>query len=129
MTSLNRILLFFGIWLLQLIFYISFYELGYTIWESLGNEIRNNLGWGITIYFSLYVFIVLSLINSILFTISVRRKWLFILILFVIYEIFFGSNYFHSPFRFLLLSSSVLISFIIPSFILFFLRRKEEPTK
>lgn len=120
-----RICFFFVLWIGQLLVYISIYEVGYALWKYLGNEIRNNIGWGITIHFSFYVFAVLSFINSILLVGRIKKGWLIAFVLFVIFEVLFARGFMHTPLRSLLLSFSVFSVLLVPHLIRGFIQKKK----
>ncbi|MNU71301.1 hypothetical protein D3C71_607290 [compost metagenome] len=119
-----RVLLLFILWIGQFIVYVVIYELGHALWKCLGNDIRNNLGWGITLYFSMFFFGALSFINSILVLIRMRKGWQFAFVLFAIFEMFFGSSFSHSPLRSLLLGISVLLPLLISHVVWGFIQKK-----
>ncbi|MNE58253.1 hypothetical protein D3C87_17530 [compost metagenome] len=121
-----RVLLLFVLWAGQFTVYISIYELGHALWKYLGNDVRNDLGWGITMHFSMFVFAVLSFINSILVTIRIRKSWLIAFLLFAIFEMFFGRSFTYSPLRSLLLSFSVLFPLLFSYAVWFFIQKRKN---
>lgn len=100
---------------LQILAYIIFYNLGWLVGTSLNGKPRNDLNWGITVYYAFILFLFISIISTILSQIVLNQTWkatIFIfLVSFFIFSLFFLNYLTHYPYKTLLILMSGLIGF------------------
>ena len=115
----NKIIKIIIIFSISIILFISIYEMCNSLITSLLQIEKGNLNWGITLKYSLILFIILSFILSVSTVVlkNKKHKLIIMVLVCVLFCIAFISNIKYTPYKFILLITSSLIGFIIPNII------------
>lgn len=102
--------------IVNVLLYIGIYKAADALAISFLTVTVGGLAWGITLYFSLVLFSILSLVSSILLAIVKTKKAgiLIPIIALIVFCLFFIQDYSYRPYRVLLLYCSAALALFIP---------------
>jgi hypothetical protein len=100
---------------IQIVFYVSTYELGWRLGVYIKNQPRHDIMWGIMAHFALVVFVILStlctIISNAFFYKSFKKYMIPFIVSFVVFCLLFVNNYSYTPNKTILLLTSALVGF------------------
>lgn len=99
-----------------LLFWIC-YDSCYFFWNKYIHPVRRDMNWGILIQFLFYIFIIFSLLSSIIHVLNWKNKWLLTSFLSFLYSYLYWGNFSHAPYRSALVLFTLTFSLFVPSLI------------